>query len=738
MNVITNSGKSEPFDLKKIRTVIDRVCKGLDVNPLELESRITIVFKDGVKTSDIQTNLIEIARSLISSNHLDWNIVAGRLWTEDRWKKTDCKNKTIKDHINEMKLVGVYNEALGVYSDKDLEWMQSIIDPERDMAWSYSACVVAYVQYIHEKETLHWACILNAAIIASVEEESIRLSKVKEFYDGLSLRKISLASPWWSYLREAGNLASCFITQPSDKLTSITQNWSDAATISQAGGGEGVDLSKIRAFSSEIRGNKNAHQGVTPWIKVLNDIAVAVDQNGKRKGAFTVHLPIWHRDIEDFLEIQVEGTGDIRRKAFDVFPQIGIHDKFMELDASTREWYVFCPYEVKKVLGFDITECFDKNFSFAYDVVAQAICNGELENYKKYDTRDIIKKILKTLTETGLPYICFRDTINRLNPNKHDGNIYCVNLCTESFSNFKADEYAHTCSLGSVVLGEMDSLDDVRYYSGLMCRMLDNGLLLTKAPIEISSNHIRDYKTVGVGMMGMHDWVAKNNLSFNVRNHDILSEVALNMQIGAMEESVKLAKLRGCYPKYKGSEWDNGNMIQHFKKGVSDSSISDKRAYTEKLDMLQTEMNNLGIRNSQMCSPAPNGAAPFYDSIGGVMPNYMSFFLDSKSYTGDYYVYGKFAKENPLCYDRSISRYDQSVLAKYIGKLQKFIDTGISAEYLFDFNAPETSVVDMHDLIRTSWEQGCKAIYYVRFIKVGNTIDSILKVKKSNCLSCEG
>ena len=246
MNVVTNSKKVEPFDIGKIRRVIAYACEGLDVNPLELESKIDIVFKDGMSTSDIQKNLIQNARTLITPKTLDWNIVAGRLWTMDIWKKTDGRVIHLKAFLSKMFESGIYaHPGLLVYSSEELDELNSVLDPYRDFAFSYSACAVAYNQYLLPGENIYLACMTNAMIVASVETSpKARIEFAKLVYDALSLRKISLASPWWINLRKGTSIASCFITRPNDDLKSITKNWADASLISKNNGGDGIVTGK--------------------------------------------------------------------------------------------------------------------------------------------------------------------------------------------------------------------------------------------------------------------------------------------------------------------------------------------------------------------------------------------------------------------------------------------------------------------------------------------------------------
>ena len=446
---------------------------------------------------------------------------------------------------------------------------------------------------------------------------------------------------------------------------------------------------------------------------------------GKRAGAFTVHLPIWHRDIEDFLEIQSE-NGDFRKKAFDIFPQISLHDMFMRevLKPDGGTWYTFCPHEVKSKLNIELHGKYNKEFNTNYNLCVKAHKAGTLTNVGSYNAKDLVKIIMKTQIETGLPYLAFIDHINATNPNAHDGTIPCVNLCTESFSNLIADLYAHTCNLLSIVVGRVESDEEMIYLAGLGTHILDNGIALTSPPIKESRAHNERYRTIGIGIQGLHDYLAKNNLQWE--NTKAISKVAELIEYGCIKKSVELAESRGAYPAFSGSKWDTGEMIDGFKKHS-----------TADLDWtaLQECIFKNGIRNSQLTSPAPNTSTSiFMDAAAGVMPVYSAFFNEDNK-TGKFSVYGMFLKEHPIAYERTQSRVDQKVLAKMIGGLQKFVDTGISAEYLFDLNDFEAK--DLFELIITAWKEKTKAIYYIRSIKVGENIDAITG-GESVCASCAG
>ena len=569
--------------------------------------------------------------------------------------------------------------------------------------------------------------MVNAMILSSKESEDTRLQFAEELYEALSLRKISLATPFLSNLRANKSIASCFILQTDDSIDSIFDTVKSMALISKNGGGIGVDLSKVRAKGATIGGVENASKGVTGWIKIMNDTMVAVDQNGKRVGSSTIHLPIWHRDLEDFLELQTE-NGDFRKKAFDIFPQIGIYDLFMEevLKKDGGIWHTFCPHEVKQVLGIELYGVFGDEFKDNYSRCVIAYNNKQIRSLV-YNAKDILKSIMKVQFETGLPYLSFLDEINRHNPNKHIGYIPCTNLCTESFSVVEAGKYAHVCSLASVVAGRIENDADLSNTVRLTTRLLDNAIDLADPPIYEGIEHKNQFRTIGIGIQGLHDYIAKNNLQWG--DYTAITRLAEHIQYYAILESVNLAHDKGAYPLFKGSEWDNGGMIEKFKK----ESVSPELNW----DSLREAIRLFGIRNSQLTSPAPNtSTSVFMDASAGVMPVYSGFFNEDNK-TGKFSVYGMFIKENPLSYERTASRQSQVELSKVVSSIQKFTDTGVSAEYIFDLNKEGASAKDLFETIVSAWKNKTKAVYYIRSIKKGATIDGVIGGTPV-CVSCSG
>jgi ribonucleoside-diphosphate reductase alpha chain len=724
--VTKRDGRKEEFDVDKIKKVIQWATRELDVNPLVLESKFDEFIKDDMSTDDIQMNIIYHSRILCNPEEPEWSVVAGRLETMRRWKSTQIFEKSFHYYINEQLESGTYKHpAIKKWTKREIMNLGEYINQDRDLVHSYGSVLTANSKYLMKNECIQQLFMVNAMIIASVDDKKTRGKFAKEIYDALSLRKLSLATPWLSNLRADKNISSCFIIGVQDSMESIADNWKNAAMISKFGGGLGVDMSNIRAKGASIGGKKNASKGIPSWTKVFNDIAVAVDQGGSRAGAFTIHTPIWHRDIEDFIEIQAE-QGDLRNKAFDIFPQVGIYDLFMREQAKDDggTWYTFCPHEVRKVTGIELVGVFGKDFVTSYRKCVTAFKNGKLKNVGVYNAKDLIKSMMRTQLETGLPYLPFLDQINEHNPNKHDGTIPCVNLCTESFSNVVPDKLAHTCNLVSIVVGRVFSDDEMIYLSGLSCHILDNGIQLTNPPIKESRAHNERYRTIGIGIQGLHDYLAYNDIAWE--DTKAITKIAELIEYGAIQKSIELAKSRGKYPAFENSEWDNGNMINKFIK----NSVTDLEWKS-----LQRGISEFGIRNSQLTSPAPNTSSSiFMDASAGVMPVYSSFFNEDNK-TGKFSVYGMYVKEKPMAYERTQARIDQKVLAKMVGALQKFVDTGVSAEFLFDLN--EKNAKDLYELIVTAWKEKMKSIYYIRSIKKGETIDAITG-GESICSGCSG
>lgn len=725
MKVVKRNGKHENYNCKKIKKAIAFACEGLDVNPLELEAKFDEILYDGVSTKAIQDNLILHSKNLASPISPDWLLVSGRLATMNRWNETRSYDKPFLELYKEFRKDGTWSHKnFDKYTDEDIEIIGNFIIKERDLQHTIASVETAESKYLNGNECIQHIFIGNAMLYASVESRSNRLYYVEKYYENLSKLDFSLASPQLMNMRKGLNNASCFIIAPSDNLESIYNNFKNTAMISKSGGGLGFYAGYIRAKGSKLMGESGASGGVIPMIKVFNDTLVYVNQAGKRKGAGTVALPIWHNDILDFLDIQTE-VGDPRNKSFDIQPQVCFYDLFFEMlkENKLQSWFTFCPHEIKDVLGIVMPEQYNEDFVSAYNLAVQAYKDGKLKVVTEHTINDLWKHYLMVFFERGRPYATFIDKINRDNPNKHDGVILCANLCVESYSNTKPDEYAHTCSLASLVVGRIP-VQELSEKAALLTRLLNAGMEITKTPINESSNHVRDYRTIGVGIQGMADILAREWKTYD--NLEFITEVAERIQYGCVSESINMAKEYSEYPKFKGSRWNIGDIFDEYHAN----------SVCEDLDWLRlkAECKQWGIYNSQMTSPAPNTSTSlFMMASAGFMPHYADYFYEDNK-NGKTPVSSMYLKENPIFYANSIGYFKQYSLTKAVGAAQKFVDTGISAEYVLDRNIHNAVAKDIDTLLKSAWENGNKTVYYLRTIKQGESL-----VKTSDiCASCSG
>ena len=726
IKVVKRNGKTEEYNCKKIKKAINFACEGLTVNPLTLEAKFDESLFDGVTTKAIQDNLILHAKNLSTPLDDEWLLVSGRLATMDRWGIVGCYDKPFINYFKEQRSNGEwYHENFDIYTEDEVKQIGTYIVKERDLQHTIASVETAESKYLAKNECIQMLFIGNAMLYASVEKTpQDRLLRVKEFYEELSLLDWSLASPQLMNLRRGLNNASCFILAPDDDLNSIFDAFKDAAQISKNGGGLGWYLGFIRAKGSSLMGTEGGSGGVLPQVKVLNDTLVYINQAGKRKGAGTVALPIWHNDIMDFFDIQTE-VGDPRSKSFDIQPQVCFTDLFMQKleDNPQQEWITVCPHEVKEKLNIVLPDMYNEDFVEAYSKIEKAVEEGVLKVFTKYKVIDLWRKYLQVFFEKGRPYATFVCKINRDNPNKHDGFIYCGNLCQESFSNTKPDVYHHTCSLASLVVGRI-AVNELSNKASSLTRLLNNGMMITKAPVVESENHLRDYRTIGVGIQGLADILAREWKAYE--DLDFITEVCERIQYGCVRESIQMAKEYSPYPKFKGSRWDVGDIFDEYHK----NSVCPDLDWLEQKQLCK----QYGIYNSQLTSPAPNTSTSlFMMASAGFMPHYAEYFYEDNK-DGKTPISSMYGKDNPIFYANSIGYFKQHTLTKSVGAGQKFVDTGISAEYVLDRNLHEVTAKDVSMLVKEAWKNGNKTVYYLRTIKVG---EQLVKTDEL-CSSCAG
>ena len=735
IKVIKRDGSFAPLDVSKIREVVNWACEGMEANPITLEAGLTTRLRNGVTTREIQDNLINCALELCSPSDPDWRYVAGRLQIWSLWKDTLVRRgyeygdycRTVHNKVEQ----GQYDVRILTYSVEELQEAGSWINPEWDKDYDYAGAVLLSKRYLLSQELPQEALLTCALLLAIVEKPENRLFWARKFYEAIAQRKISLATPILANLRiPNGSLSSCFITAMDDNLESIFDTIKDAARISKNGGGVGTNVSRVRATGSWVMGKQNTSGGVIPWIKLLNDTAIAVNQGGRRAGAITVSLDVWHLDVPEFLEMQTE-NGDQRRKAYDIFPQLVIPDEFMRRVINREDWTLVDPYEIRKKLGIELAETWGESFEKAYQQIEDNL-DTEITLYKKVNARELFKLMMRSQVETGMPYLWFKDTSNRANPNQHEGYIPGGNLCQESWSNVKPGEEAHTCNLDSLNLANIES-EELPEICEIAVRILDNTIEITNAPFEASKHHNQKYRTIGVGAMGLADWLAKRQLTYNHLTE--ISHLFEDIGFYCTKTSMELAKERGFYPAFNGSAWSQGKLI-----GAKPVEWFLQHAYQkERWQQLSLDIQQYGIRNSHITAIAPNTSSSLVQGCtASILPCYSRFFYD-KWAKGTVPIAPPFLRDHFWFYPENKS-LNQQIVVKAVATVQQWIDTGISMELMFNLNEgiyfpdePDRAIKakDIYETLVLAWQKGCKAVYYVRTVQRDS-----FKEADDSCVAC--
>lgn len=743
INIKKRDGSFEKLSVEKTKKVIAFACDGVEgCSPEELELDAKLQFRDGMTTKEIQKTLIQTAiekviyteddgyGNLVKKISINWQYVASRLLIYDLYKEAAINRKYSHfGYGNFLQLVkmlvskNLYGDyLLEHYTEDEIIELGEYIKSDRDKLFNYDGLNLLSKRYLvkglnNEILELPQERFLIIAMHIAIPEKDKKIYYAKKFYDIMSMLKMTVATPT---LANAGTpfyqLSSCFISTVGDNLWSIYDVNQKFAQVSKHGGALGIYMGKVRALNSDIRGNKNSSGGVIPWIRLYNDTAIAVDQLGRRKGSASITLDIWHKDLYDFLDLKTN-NGDDRRKAHDIFPALSIPDLFMKRLEKRENWSLFDPYQVNKEMGYYLEDYFDD-----YDNEEFTKRYIECENNSNIDKiitpcLDIMKKILKSAVETGTPFIFFRDTVNKANPNKHKGIIYSSNLCHEIAQNtsesilieekqqddivttkIKSGDMV-TCNLNSVNLGRV-SKEELKDCIPLQIRMLDNVITLNKLPVLDAKVTSDKYRAIGLGTSGYHHYLVNNKIVWESEEHlkeaDVLfEEIAYN----AIKASMELAKEKGPYESFEGSEWQTGEYF-------------DKRNYTSKRwEQLKEDVKKYGIRNGYIMAVAPTGSTSnIANTTAGIDPIFKKFFVEEKK---GIYV----PKTAPNLNDDNFWLYKE---AHYINQdwsikacsiRQRHIDQAQSFNL---YITPELSAKDIFDMYINCWKMGIKTIYYIR------------------------
>ena len=760
LKVVKSDGSRENFTITKIKKSFDRAAVGYEkdcsFNDFIEAFKKNIV--EDIKTTDIHKLMIKTCIDLISVENIYWSNIASRLFTANLYKEASRNRniaisdiytpETYLELFEEYVKTGLYyKDFFEYYSKEDILKAGKHLNMDTDDSYEYTTVVSLDKRYLQNpngviKELPQEAYMSVALFLAIPEKKKNRLKFALEIYEACSTQKISLPTP--TLLNSRTNyhqLSSCFQLNIGDDLRSIYHNIENMAQISKFGGGMGVYLGNIRSRESMIRGVKNVSGGVIPWIKVINDTATAVNQLGSRLGVIAITLDIWHYDIYDFLDLQTE-TGDIRAKAFDIFPAVSIPDIFMKRVEADEDWTLFDPHEVETLYGKKLQDYFDKDFAKFYKTLEK---DTRLEVTKTVKAKDLFKKFLKTTVETGMPHVFFRDTVNRNNANQHAGNVYSTQACTEICQNSSPAEFIEevqengkivlrykpgdlvVCNLASINVAKVHDDETMAKIFPIIERIIDNVITLTSYPIEEARHTAMRYRSMGIGYLGLAEHLAVNKMAYDSdKARKYVNKLFERFSYHTYRASVDLAKERGHYKVYPGSNYDKGLILGRDKNWYQKHT-----KFGKQWNKLFADMKKYGVRFSYHTAPAPNtSTAGLAGTTAALLPIYKRYFVETNLSAPTVRVAPKLNKENYWFY-KEYASMDMTDVIDMMSVIYKWMDQSVSFEWMI--NPAKTSPKQLNDYYFRAWKKGIKTVYYVR--SLSGEVDT---TPKDTCVSCSG
>ena len=787
ISVVNADGTTGPLDIARIQTIVGEACEGLsDVDAGRIISEAMANMYDGITTSDVATSILITARTLVEEEP-NYTYVSARLLLDDlrsealtfldvhetgtlhtatQAQMTQCYPLALKSFIKQ----GIELELLGPHlAEFDLDLLGAALLPERDHLFTYLGLQTLYDRYF-----IHWDDVrielpqvffMRVAMGLAVAEDD-RNARAVEFYNLLSSFDYMSSTPT---LFNAGTLrpqlSSCFLTTVPDDLHGIYGAIQDNAMLSKWAGGLGNDWTQVRALGSYIKGTNGKSQGVVPFLKVVNDTAVAVNQGGKRKGAVCAYLESWHLDIEEFLELR-KNTGDDRRRTHDMNTANWIPDLFMKRVSLDGEWTLLSPADAP-----DLHDLYGRAFEQRYEAYEEQTRTGELKLFKRVKAADLWRKMLSMLFETGHPWITFKDTCNVRSPQQHTGVVHSSNLCTEITLNTSKDEIA-VCNLGSINLpqhvenGELD-VQKLEATVRTAVRMLDNVIDINYYSVEQARTSNMRHRPVGLGIMGFQDALYKLGIAYSSQQAVDFADSSMEaISYFAIDSSSNLAEERGAYASFSGSLWSRGilpidslKMLQQ-ERGEDYLSVD----MSTKLDWsaLRAKVQVSGMRNSNVMAIAPTATIANITGVSqSIEPTYQNLYVKS-NLSGEFTVVNPFMVRDLKAlglwdkvmvndikyYDGSlqaIERIPEDLKQKYAtafeveprwlvdaaSRRQKWIDQAQSLNlYIAGASGKKLDIT-----YRMAWLSGLKTTYYLRALSATSTEKSTLEKGTLNAVS---
>lgn len=770
-SVIKRNGMTMPLDRSKLIETLNRAAKNcsefisIDLILKELQKNIF----DGITTPELEKALI-MSTTVFIENDPSYDFVATKILLQKLLKEVQAKSVDDTDRIvvyRDSFINGIINGVNHEVFDKkllqfDLEYLSQHILLERDNLFGYMGLHTLYERYIvkingkrTETPQSFWMRIAMGLSLG----ESDKNGKALEFYEILSTLRYTPSTPT---LFHSGfpipQLSSCFLTTVNDDLTHIFKCIGDNAQLAKWAGGLGGDWTNVRATGSYIKSIKATSQGVIPYLKIANDVVVAITKSGIRRGGACVYLETWHLDIEEFLDLK-RNTGDERRRAHDMNTANWIPDLFIKRVTEDKEWTLFSPDEVP-----DLHDLYGAAFEERYAYYEEKARNGMIRQFRSTSAKQLWRKILTRLFETGHPWVTFKDPSNIRSPQDHVGVVHSSNLCTEIILNTSADETA-VCNLGSINLSKHikdDKLDEALLEDTIKkaIRMLDNVIDLNFYPTVEAQNSNFRHRPIGLGLMGLQDALFMLDIPFISQQakefNDILME---KISYFAIEASCLLAQERGAYSTFNGSKWDRGIFpldtidLLEKERGLKIEVSRDSRLDWKSL---KERVKQYGMRNSNTMAIAPTATI---STITGcypcIEPIYENIYVES-NISGEFTIVNKY-----LVHDlKKLGLWDQAMLDQLKfhdgdlenipgipNKLKNKYKTAfeLDAEWLVEIAAARGKWIDqaqsnniflkgvsgskLSDVYLKSWRCGLKTTYYLRTLGASQIEKSTLDAK---------
>ena len=782
INIKKNDGTLVPLDIDKVAMLINDACEGLEAVSMNevLEEALKNLY-DGVSLADMRTSLVMSARTKVEKEP-NYSFVTARILM-DQIRSEALGFLGVAEEATYDEMENHYPKALNAYIDKgieldildpvlktfDLDKMGAAIDHTRDNQFTYLGLQTLYDRYfIHSDDVryeLPQVFFMRVAMGLAVEEEN-REDRAIEFYKLLSSFDYMSSTPTlFNSGTKRPQLSSCYLTTIPDDLDGIFGAMKDNALLSKWAGGLGNDWTSVRAMNSYIKGTNGKSQGVVPFLKVANDTAVAVNQGGKRKGAMCAYLETWHLDIEEFLELR-KNTGDERRRTHDMNTANWVPDLFMKRVEQGKNWTLFSPGETP-----ELHDLIGKDFEEKYEEYERKAAAGEMDQHKSLPAKELWRKMLTMLFETGHPWITFKDACNLRSPQQHAGVIHSSNLCTEITLNTSADEIA-VCNLGSVNLarhmkdGKLDQ-EKIKQTVSTAIRMLDNVININYYSVETAKNSNLKHRPIGLGMMGFQDALYVQDIAYCSDEAVEFADKSMELiSYYAIHASTELSKERGSYKSYEGSLWSKGilpkDSIEILAENRGNEYINIDRSETLDWDTLRKKVIADGMRNSNVMAIAPTATISNITGVTqSVEPTYQNLYVKSN-------LSGEFTIVNPHLVNKlkdlnlwddvmindlkyfegsltEISRIPDDIKTIYstafevepryiveaASRRQKWIDQGQSLNlYIGNADGKKLDIT-----YRMAWYSGLKTTYYLRSIAATSTEKSTVQQGKLNAVS---